>query len=428
MKLEIKNGRVVDPASGVDAVQTLYCAAGRVVSLGTAPEGWLANRVIDATDLIVAPGLVDLSAHVSSAGMKAGGLLESEVRAAAAGGVTSMVCPPDSEPALDDAGTVEMLRHRAQSLGSTHVYPLGALTLGLKGEQLSEMNALHASGCIAFSQGAHPVVNTEALRRAMQYAATLGYAVWLQPRDPWLGADGVMHEGEMSTRLGLAGTSPMAETLALRTHLALAQQTNCALHVCRITCAESVAIIRQAKASGMQVTCDVSATHLHLIDVDVGFFDTRARLNPPLRTDADRKALRAGVADGTIDAIVSQHVPVPADGKNVPFGEAEPGASALETLLSLTLKWAQEEKIPLARALALITHTSARIAGLPAGKLSPGSAADFCVLDPGAYRVIGPTSFHSASKTSPFLGYELPGVVRYTLVGGRLVYEASAAA
>jgi dihydroorotase len=428
MKLEIKNGRVIDPASGVDAVQTLYCAAGRVVSLGVAPEGWLANRVIDATDLVVAPGLVDLSAQVSSAGMKAGGLLESEVRAAAAGGVTSMVCPPDSEPALDDAGSVEMLRHRAQSLGSTHVYPLGALTLGLKGEQLSEMNALHASGCIAFSQGAQPVVNTESLRRAMQYAATLGYAVWLQPRDPWLGADGVMHEGEMSTRLGLAGISPLAETLALRTHLALAQQTGCALHVCRITCAESVAIIRQAKASGGNVTCDVSATHLHLIDVDVGFFDPRARLNPPLRTDADRKALRVGVADGTIDAIVSQHVPVPTDGKNVPFGEAEPGASALETLLSLTLKWAQEERIPLARALGLVSHVSARIARLPAGKLSVGSAADICILDPGAYRVIGVTSFHSASKSSPFLGYELPGVVRYTLVGGRLVYEAPSAA
>ncbi len=428
MKLEIKNGRVIDPASGIDAVQSLFCAAGRVVALGVAPEGWVANRVIDATDLVVAPGLVDLSARVSSAGTKAGSVLESEVRAAAAGGVTGIVCPPDSEPALDDAGTVEMLRHRAQSLGSTHVYPLGALTLGLKGEQLSEMQALHASGCIAFSQGARATINTEALRRALQYAATLGYSVWLRPRDPWLGADGVMHEGEMSTRLGLAGVSPLSETLAVTTFLALAGQTGCALHVCHLTSAQSVATIKQAKAAGARVTCDVSATHLHLIDVDVGYFDTRSRLDPPLRTDADRKALRAGLADGTIDAVVSQHVPVPADGKNVPFGEAEPGASALETLLSLTLKWAQEENIPLVRALAAITHASARIASVPGGALSVGCAADLCIFDPGAYRVIGPTSFQSASTSSPFLGYELPGVVRYTLVGGRLVYEASAAA
>ena len=428
MKLEIKNGRVLDPASGVDGVQSVFCAAGRVVALGAAPEGWVANRVIDATDLVVAPGLIDLAAHVAGPGMKAGALLESEVRAAAAGGVTSLVCPPDSYPALDDAGTVEMLRHRAQSLGSTHVHPLGALTLGLKGEHLSEMNALHASGCIAFSQGAQPIANTEVLRRAMQYVATLGYTVWLQPRDPWLGVDGVMHEGEVSTRLGLAGISALAETLAVRTYLALAQQTGCALHLCRISCAESVAIVRAARASGVKVSCDVSATHLHLIDVNVGYFDTRARLNPPLRTDADRKALRSGLADGTIDAIVSQHVPVAADGKNVPFGEAEPGASALETLLSLTLKWAQEENMSLLQALAPLTQASARIAGLPGGKLSVGNAADLCILDPGAYRVIGPTSFGGASKSSPFVGYELPGVVRYTVVGGRLVHEAAAAA
>jgi dihydroorotase len=428
MKIEIKNGRVIDPASGADAVQSVFCAAGRVVALGDAPDGWSPNRVIDATDLIVAPGLVDLAASLSAAGEKAGAHLESELRAAAAGGVTSLVCPPDCAPALDDAGTVEMLRHRAQSLASSHVHPLGALTIGLKGEQLAELHALHASGCIAFSQGSVPIINTEVLRRAMQYAATLGYGVWLQPSDPWVGADGVMHEGEIATRLGLPGISPLAETMAVRSLLALAANTGCALHLCRITCAESVALIKAARAAGASVTCDVSATHLHLTDGDVGYFDTRARLSPPLRSDADRRALRAGLADGTINAIVSQHIPVALDGKNVPFGEADAGASALETLLSLTLKWAQEEKISIPRALACVTHQAAHIARLPVGKLHVGSAAELCVFDPGAYRVVSAASFVSASKSSPFLGYELPGVVRYTIALGRVAYEAGAAA
>jgi len=423
MKIEIAHGRIVDPRNGVDRVASLYVAAGRVAAVGAAPDGWHANRVIDARGLVVAPGLVDVSARLREPGLEYRATLESEMDAACAGGVTSLACPPDTDPPLDEPGLVEMLKHRARSLNQAHVHPVGALTVQLQGATLTEMGELTEAGCVAFSHADVPLVDTELLRRAMQYASTFGYPLWLRPVDPHIGRLGVAHDGEVATRLGLAGIPAAAETIALATILALVRDTGVRVHLCRLSCAESVAMVRAAKQEGLPVTCDVAVHHLHLCDVDIGWFDSDANLVPPLRSTRDRAALRAGVADGTIDVVCSDHAPVDEDAKQVPFAEAEPGATGLELLLPLTLKWAQEDGVPLSAALARITSEPAKLIGSGAGDLAVGRAADVCVFDPQAYWKVERASLRSQGKNTPFLGLEVPGKVRYTLVAGQFVHE-----
>ena len=420
MKIAIRKGRVIDPASNFDAQADVFIAASKIVAIGEQPADWRSFRDIDAEGCIVAPGLVDLAVHVKR------GTLATELAAAAAGGVTSMVCSPDTDPVLDEPGLVDMLRLRAQSFHGTHLYPLGALTKSLAGVQLAEISKLAQAGCVGFSQADRAVLDTQVLLRAMQYAATFGYSVWLQPEDLHLANSGVAHEGEVASRLGLTGIPSSAEIVALATHIELARVTGVHLHVCRVSTAEGVALIRAAKASGLKVTADVAINHLHLIDLDIGNFDSNYRLSPPLRTSRDRDALRAGVIDSTIDAIVSDHTPRQDDAKQVPFGEAAPGATGLETLLSLTLRFAESARIPINDALARITHCAAQAASLSAGRLAVDAVADVCVFDPGAYRLINKTGFKSAGKNSPFLGYELPGVVRATMTAGHIAYEAVA--
>ncbi len=424
MKLEIRNGRVIDPAAGLDEISTVYCAAGRIVGVGTAPAAWAEAKVLDAQGLVVCPGLVDLAARIGNLGGKSGISFESELRAAGAGGVTAVVTPPDSTPMLDEPSAVEMLKARAHGLHLAHVFPLGALTRGLKGETLSEMHALHAAGCIGFTQAEHHISNGQVMLRAMQYAASNGYTVWLRPLDVHLGARGVMHDGEVATRLGLAGQPALAESIAVATLIALARHAGCALHLCRLSAAESVRLVAEAKRAGAALTCDVSAAHLHLIDVDVGYFDTDCHTQPPFRTGTDRAALRAGLAVGTIDAVVSDHTPVLREAKAQPFAESTPGVSGLDTLLSLVLKWADHDNVSLLDALAKVTHHPARLAALQLGTLAVGAAADLCVFDPRGHRMISAASLASAGKNSPFVGYELPGIVRHTVVGGRAVYDA----
>ena len=423
MKIEIANGRIVDPANGVDRVASLYVAAGRVAAIGAAPEGWHPNRVLDARGLVVAPGLTDLSARLREPGLEYRATLESEMEAAVAGGVTRLACPPDTDPALDEPGLVEMLKHRARSLNRAHVHPVGALTVQLKGTTLTEMGELAEAGCVAFSQADVPLADTDLLRRAMQYAATFGHALWLRPVDPWLGRTGVAHDGEVATRLGLAGIPAAAETIALATILALVRETGVRVHLTRLSCAESVALVRAAKRDGLAITADVAVHHLHLSDVDIGWFDANANLVPPLRTTRDRAALRAGLADGTIDAVCSDHAPVDDDAKQVPFGEAEPGATGLELLLPLTLKWAAEEGIALPAALAKITSVPARLVVAGAGDLAVGRPADVCIFDPQAFWKVERGALKSQGKNTPFLGLEVPGRVRWTLVAGQVVHE-----
>lgn len=424
MKTHIKNGRVIDPAHGVDAVQDVYIADGRIVGLGSAPAGFTATRTIDATGLVVMPGLVDLAARLREPGFEHKATLQSEMRAAVAGGVTSLACPPDTDPPLDEPGLVEMLKHRARELNLAHVYPVGALTAKLEGERLTEMAELRDAGCVAYSQAERQIVDTEVLWRALQYAATFDFAVWLRPQDPYLAKAGVAHDGEVATRLGLPGIPSFAETIALSSLLQLARATGTRLHVCRLSTAEAVDMVRAAKAAGVTVTCDVSAHHLHLSEMDLGYFDAHCNVAPPFRSLRDRDALRAGVRDGVIDVICSDHTPLDEDVKQIPFGESEPGATGLELLLPLTLKWAEESKLPLVQALARVTCDPARVLKIDAGHLAIGSTADVCVFDPAAWFKVSTETLKSQGKNTPFLGYELPGVVRYTFVSGHLCYEA----
>lgn len=429
MKILIKNGRVIDPASNFDAIADVAIAAGRILAIGTVAADFAPNKTIDATGCIVAPGLVDLAARLREPGHEHEGMLESEMAAAVAGGVTSLVCPPDTDPVLDEPGLVEMLKMRAEKLHQARVFPLGALTRGLAGEVLTEMAELTEAGCVGFSQAEVALANTQVLQRALQYASTYGYTVWLRPQELWLGK-GVAASGALATRLGLSGVPVAAETIALHTIFELMRATSARVHLCRISSAPGVALVRQAKDEGLPVSCDISINSLHLTDTDIGYFDSRMRLNPPLRQQRDRDALREGLADGTIDALVSDHTPVDEDAKTLPFAEAEPGATGLELLLGLALKWGQESGVGLTRALAVLTSEPARVLGnalgtlqASAGQLVAGGVADLCVLDPQADWTVQSDALRSQGKHTPFSGYELPGRVRCTIVGGHIAFE-----
>jgi dihydroorotase len=426
MKIEIVNGRLVDPARDFDGAGTLYVAGGSIAGVGEAPPGWRAERTIDAHGCVVAPGLVDLAARLREPGLEHKATLESELSAAAAGGVTSLACPPDTDPPLDEPGLVEMLKHRARMDNHADVHPIGALTLGLKGATLTEMSQLAEAGCVAFSQADMPLPDTQMLFRAMQYAGTFGHRVWLRPQDADLARGGIAHDGEVATRLGLPGIPVSAETIALTTIFALARETGVGVHLCRLSSASGVAMVRAAKAEGLPITADVDVHHLHLCDADIGWFNPHANLMPPLRSATDRDALRAGVADGTIDAICSDHAPVDDDGKQLPFGEAEPGATALELLLPLTLKWAAEARIALPRALAAVTTAPAAIIGLSPPALARGQRADVCIFDPAQAWTVQRESLRSQGKNTPYLGSELRGRVRCTVLAGQIVHEARA--
>jgi len=419
MKILIKGGRVVDPASGQDKLGDVFVSDGRIVdSFKDKPE-----RTIDAKGLVVAPGLIDLSARLREPGYEYKATLESEMDAAVAGGVTSLACPPDTDPPLDEPGLVDMLRRRAKALARARVYPVGALTVKLQGARLTEMAELAAAGCVAFSQANTPIADTQVLWRALQYAATFGYPVWMRAVDLWLAKEGVAHDGEVATRLGLPGVPVFAETIALGTLLELVRATGTRLHVCRLSSAAAVALMRAAKKEGLPVSCDVGIHHVHLSDMDLGYFDSHCRLEPPLRSQRDREALAAALADGTIDCAVSDHTPVDEDQKQLPFAEAEPGATGLELLLPLTLKWGAERKLPLAKTLACVTSGAARVLGVPSGRIAAGAPADLVVFDPQAPFRVTPEALRSQGKNSPFLGYELAGRVHATLVAGNVVFE-----
>jgi len=423
MRILIKNGRVIDPKNGMDAVNDLYIIAGKIVAIGTEPDSFQANHVINARGLVVCPGLVDLSVRLREPGLEYKATLESEMRAAVAGGVTSLACSPDTDPPLDEPGLVEMLKHRAKSLNQAHVYPIGALTQGLKGERLTEMAELQDAGCVAFSQSDKLLLDTRVMMRAMQYASTFGFRVWLRPEDDSIADSGVAHDGEVATRLGLPAIPVCAETIALSKIVLIARETGAKVHLCRVSSAEGVAMVRAARQQGLPITCDVAANHIHLSEMDISFFDSNCHLVPPLRGISDRDALRAGLVDGTIDAVCSDHAPVDEDAKLLPFGESEAGATCLELLLSLVLKWAEEINIPLAVAVAKITSEPARILGVEAGDLSVGTAADLCIFDPDQHWRVEASTLKSQGKNTPFLGMELQGKVKYTLADGIIVYE-----
>ena len=430
MKILIQGGRVIDPSRNFDEVADVALAAGRIVGIGRIPEGFVPNKLIEARGCVVAPGLLDLAVRLREPGHEHEGMLESEMAAAVAGGVTSLVCPPDTDPVLDEPGLVEMLKMRAEKLHQARVFPLGALTRGLAGEVLTEMAELTEAGCVGFSQAEVGLANTQVLQRAFQYASTFSYTVWLRPQDVHLGK-GVAASGPLATRLGLAGVPVAAETIALHTIFELMKVTGVRVHLCRLSSAAGVALVREAKAQGLPVTCDVSINSLHLTDTDIGYFDSRLRLSPPVRQQRDRDALAQGLVDGTVDALVSDHMPLDEDAKTLPFAEAEPGATGLELLLSLALRWGQQSGAGLTRALGVITSDPARVLGASlgtlqasCGQLVEGGVGEVCVVDPLSHWQVQAANLRSQGKHTPFSGYELPGRVRWTFVGGHLAYEA----
>ena len=424
MKIHIKNGRVIDPMSARDEVTDLFVVAGKIIAIGDAPADFHANRTIDASGLIVCPGLVDLSVRLREPGFEYRATLESEMLAAAAGGITSLACPPDTDPPLDEPGLVEMLKFRAKHLPGPRVYPIGALTQKLEGKMLTEMAELTEAGCRAFTQADAPLTDTQVLLRAMQYAATFDFSLWLRPQDVSLARDGIAHDGPVASRLGLAGIPALAETVALATILLLARETGARIHLARLSTREGIAMVRAAKAQGLSVTCDVASTHVHLSENDLISFDSHLHLVPPLRGLRDRDAIREALRDGSIDALCSDHTPVDEDVKQVPFGESAPGASGVELLLPLTLKWAREMGVSLMQAIDLVSWKPAQILGVPGGNLSVGSCADICIFDETVEWVVTSKTLASQGDNTPFLNHPMQGRVRYTLIDGHIDFES----
>lgn len=424
MKLHIKGGHLIDPMNGIDRPADVFVAAGKIAAIGQMPDGFHPNKTIDATGCIVCPGLVDLSVRLREPGFEYKATLESEMLAAAAGGVTSLACPPDTDPPLDEPGLVEMLKFRAKNLPGPRVYPIGALTQKMKGEALTEMAELTEAGCVAFTQADTPITDTQVLLRALDYATTFNLPVWLRPQDFYLARGGVAHDGPVASRLGLPGIPAVAETVALSTILLLARQTGARIHLARLSTRESVAMVRAAKLQGVNVTCDVSANHLHLSEIDLTSFNSNLYFMPPVRSLRDRDALAEALKDGSIDAVCSDHAPVDDNEKQLPFGEASPGASGVELLLPLTLKWAEDHGVPLIDAIDRITWKPAQILGVPGGQLGVGSCADICVFDPRTRFTVSSKTLKSQGKNTPFLGIELPGVVKATVIDGHLDYES----
>jgi dihydroorotase len=422
-KISIRNGRLVDPANGIDAESDLHVADGRVAAVGAAPAGFRADRTLDARGLVVCPGLVDLCARLREPGLEHKATIASETAAAAAGGITSLCCPPDTQPVIDTPAVAKLIAQTAQRHGKSRVIPAGALTKGLQGEQISEMAALKHAGCPVMSHADRPIKNTLIQRRAMEYATTFGLTLCLRPEDQHLRDQGCVHEGRVSTRLGLPGVPEAAETVALARDLALAQQTGARVHFRSLSTGRAAEMLAEAVQRGVRASADVSAHQLFLTEEDIGDFDSNCHVAPPLRTLEDRAALRTAVARGDLAAICSDHQPHEEDAKLAPFPATEPGISAVETLLPLVLRLVDEDVMDLATAIARVTSGPAQVLGLPLGRLDEGRPADVCIFDPNERWVPSAATLVSQGRNSPFLGRELTGRVTRTLLAGRIVFE-----
>lgn len=423
MRIRIHGGRVVDPASGTDGVHDLYIAGGRIVAWDNAPDGFAVDHEIHASGLIVCPGLVDLGARLREPGHEHKATIASETRAAAAGGITTLCCPPDTDPVIDTPAVAALIRRRAEEAGYARVLPLGALTQDLAGDKLSEMAALKQAGCVGMSNTLRPLASNLVLRRALEYAATFDLTVFLHSEDASLRNTGCVHEGIVSARLGLPGIPEAAETAAVARDLALIEQTGVRAHFCRLSTARAVHMVNRAQYDGLPVSADVSIHHLHLTDLDVEDFDSQCHVLPPLRTPKDREELRAGVARNVLTAVCSDHQPHEPDAKLAPFIATEPGISALETLLPLSLRLVKEGVLPLSELLARLTTGPARVLGIDAGTLRPGAPADVCIFDPNREWRLDEGAMLSRGRNTPFLGQRLKGRVLYTLLEGKMVHR-----
>jgi dihydroorotase len=424
MGIVIRGGHLIDPANQRDETADLYIENDRIAAIGKKPHGFIEDESINANGMIVCPGLIDLQARLREPGEKHKGTIASETAAAAASGITTLCCPPDTKPVIDNPAVAEQICHRAAAVGKANVLPIGALTQGLQGEHLASMQALQNAGCVVMGNARHSIASTRVQRRAMEYAATLGVTLFINAEDPWLGADGCVHEGPVSTRLGLPGIPDCAEVIAVGRDLMLIEQTGVRVHFGQLSSVRAVEMISTAQARGLNVSADVSAHQLYLSEMDVSDFNSLCHVRPPLRSQRDRDGLRAALRDGVISAVCSDHQPHDRDAKLAPFGATEPGISALETLLPLTLRLVDEGLLELSDAIARLTNEPAKILGIECGQLGEGAVADICIFDPQQYWTVTEEALHSAGKNTPFLGWELKGRVVRTLLNGRTVFLA----
>ena len=425
MNIKIHGGRVIDPASQSDQVTDLYISQGKTAAIGAAPAGFTADRSIDASGMIVSPGLVDLCAHVREPGYTRKGNIRSETAAAAAGGITTICTPPDSKPIADTTAVVDLIQDRAREAGKAKILPIGALTQGLAGEQLSPMHGLSEAGCIAFSNMRFPVKNSLVLTRCLEYAATHDLLVIFQAQDADLAAGGAMHEDTTCTRLGLNGIPESAETIEVSRCLLLVEQTGVRAHFGQLSCERAVKMVMEARQRGLQVTADIAIQNLLLTDENVNGFDPNFHLIPPLRSQLDRAGMRQALLSDGFQAICSDHQPHETAAKQAPFAATEPGMTGLETLLSLSLVLVEQELISLPQMLSKLTCGPADVLGIDAGRIAEGAAADLCIFDPQASWTLTPENCRSAGQNTPFMGHTLNGVVHYTLLDGEVVHQSA---
>lgn len=422
MKIAIKNGRIIDPANQLDKIADLAIAHGKIAHVGTLPIDFSPDKTIDAQNKWVIPGLVDVCCRPQVQHPQ-GATLHDEAFAAIQRGITSLCIPPDGDPIIDNtASTLRLKQQSDHRLPS--IYPIGALTSQLSGTSIADLTALSQAGCIAFTNAQHPIVDLQILKNCYDYAATFDLLVIIQPQDSWLGKKGVAHEGFVATRLGLPGIPEVAETIAIAQHLLLVEQCNVRAHFTNLSTARGVQLIQEAKARGLKVSADTAMHLLHLTEVDVQFFDANCHVYPPLRSIEDCQGLLQGVANGTLDAICSDHRPLNMVAKLAPFGDTIPGMSTIDTYLALGLHLVHQKKLPLNRLIDALTYRPAQLFNLPAGTLSVDAAADICIIDPTQYWVVTEDSLLSKGKNTPFKQWEIPGQVTHTLSKGLLVHEA----
>jgi dihydroorotase len=422
--LLITGGRVVDPSQNLDTIRDVRIRGGRVAEIGPHLERSETDEVLDTSGLVVAPGLVDVHVHLREPGQEYKESIETGARAAAAGGFTSVCAMPNTRPVNDSAAITRLIVEKAARVGLVNVFPIGAITKNSAGEELAAIAGMARAGAVAISDDGMPVMNAQLMRRAMEYAADLGIPVVDHCEDRNLAAGGVMNEGCCSARLGLKGINRTAEEVHVVRDCLLAEITGAHVHIAHLSTVRSLEFVRDAKARGLRVTCEVTPHHFTLTESAVGEFDTHAKMNPPLRTDADREALLEGLADGSIDCIATDHAPHHADEKAEAFDMAPFGIVGLETSLAIGLTGLVETgRLPLARLVELMSTAPARLFGLDRGTLAVGAAGDVVCFDPGAAETVDPARFRSKGRNTPFGGLRVTGRVMATVLGGKVTFR-----
>jgi len=422
LRIHIKGGHLIDPANGVDADSDIWVADGKIVAVGHSPDGFTADQIIDASGKVVCPGLVDLSARTREPGQSDKATIASETRAASRSGITTLVCPPDTNPVIDSTAVVELIHHKARETHCSRLLTLGALTRGLEGETITAMHTMKGAGVVGMSNANQPVRNALVLSRAFEYAATQDLTVFIRPNEPDLSQGGCVHEGPLATRMGLPGIPEAAETVAVAKTLELIEKSGVRAHFSQLSTARAAHMIARARHDGLKVTADVAVHHLYLTEVDIRNFDSACHVLPPLRSEQDRDGLRDCIRNGMIDAICSDHQPHEPDAKQAPFPDTAPGLSGLDTLLPLALRLANERLISLSEAIEVVTHKPASILGLDSGQLAVGSDADVCIFNPTESWFVTTDTLQSNGHNTPFMGWEMHGRATHTLVDGRITF------